>query len=390
VVVLVNNFLFQKLRFVDVTMFYTTESGGVRTYLTAKANWLARQTRVEHIVVAPDLIDSRGGARFVGVPSVPIPYARGYRMPLSCRVAAHKIAELRPDFIEVGDPYQLAWAALRVKTRADVPVVAFCHSDLPRLVAHRFGPNAQGIAKRHMRSLYRRFDLVLAPSCSMVEQLIDIGVPKVSHQPLGVDTTIFHPARRKNCLRKQLGLPEDSRLLIYAGRFTNEKKLPVLIEAVRQLGHPYHLLLVGCGGRLPPAPHVTCLSFRRNTVELAELIASCDALVHAGDQETFGLVVLEAMACGLPVIGVDAGGVSELVDQETGILVERNNAAAFAEGIQHVYERGIGILGANARRKAVHTYDWNCIIPQLMHQYTSLFASPWHVDFGIGGACVSE
>lgn len=364
-------------------MFYTAESGGVRTYLTAKANWLARRTNIEHIVVAPDQIEAKG-ARFIGVPSLPIPYAHGYRMPLSCRIAAHKIQQLRPDLIEVGDPYQLAWAALRVRDRTAVPVVGFCHSDLPRLIAHRFGSSAQRVATRYMRTLYRHFDLVLAPSRAMTDRLRGIGITQARHQPLGVDTRIFCPARRNPALRRQLGLPPEARLLIYAGRFTQEKKLPLLLETVRRLGHPYHLVMVGSGARLPPASRVIYLPFQRDAGALAGLIASCDVLVHPGDQETFGLIVLEAMACGIPVVGADAGGISELIDDRTGVLVHPGSAGALAEGISMVYEADIGLLGRHARRKVLDQYDWNGVIPQLLHQYAGLFGAQRSIEFGIG------
>lgn len=363
-------------------MFYTAESGGVRTYLTAKANWLARRTNIEHIVVAPDQIEAKG-ARFIGVPSLPIPYARGYRMPLSCRIAARKIQQLQPDLIEVGDPYQLAWAALRVRDRTAVPVVGFCHSDLPRLIAHRFGSSAQRVAARYMQALYRHFDLVLAPSRTMMNKLRDIGISQVRHQPLGVDTRIFCPSRRNPALRRQLGLPPESRLLIYAGRFTHEKKLPLLLDAMRRLGSPYHLVMVGSGARLPASSRVTYLPFQGEADGLAELIASCDVLVHPGDQETFGLIVLEAMACGIPVVGANAGGISELIDEQTGILVRPGSAGTLAEGISRAYEADIGLLGRQARRKALERYDWNSVIPQLLHQYAGLVGAQRCIESGI-------
>ena len=356
-------------------MFYTAESGGVRTYLTAKGNWLSQWTEIEHYVVAPDLIDGRLDEKFIGVPSVPIPYAHGYRMPWSCRLAAQRIVQLKPDLIEVGDPYQLAWAALRAKEKLDVPAVAFCHSDLPRLVGRRFGSNAQRVAARYLRALYRHFDLVLAPSQVMARKLRDLGLRNVAHQPLGVDTVTFSPSRRKPDLRQRLGLPEDTRLLVYAGRFSREKRLPLLIDAIRMLGKPYHLLMVGSGEKLPPAPHVTRLPFQRDIASLAELVASCDALVHAGDQETFGLIVLEAMASGIPVVGPAAGGVGELVEPDTGVLVEPGCAEALAEGIDRLYRLDMAAMGAAGRRKVVDGYEWDCVIQQLMHHYAGLFAT---------------
>lgn len=364
------------MHFVDITMFYPAETGGVRTYISAKADWLAQCTRIEHTVVAPAPILGKAHVKtkFVGVPSLPIPYSNGHRMPLSTLMAARALRRLQPDLIEVGDPYQLAWTALRVKNEMNVPAVAFYHSDLPQLVAQRFGCSAQRTAVRYVSNLYSQFDLVLAPSALMTRRLRSMGVHRVRHQPLGVNTSAFCPERKNDQMRTRLGLPKHTRLLIYAGRFTKEKKLSLLIDAVERLGAPYHLIMVGSGDKMPFSSCVTYLPFQKNPDALAGLIASCDVLVHPGDQETFGLVVLEAMACGIPVVGMAAGGVQELIDPNTGVLVQPGSASALAAGIKQIYRDDLQGMGLNARRKTLEKYDWNMIIPQLMQQYASLFA----------------
>src|SRR5256885_11770174 len=88
----------------------------------------------------------------------------------------------------------------------------------------------------YVRCLYERFDLVFAPSRVMCEYLEDLGVQRVSHQPLGVDAEVFHPRRRTLALRPLLGLPAQARVLIFAGRFAGEKNLPVLLQAFARLG----------------------------------------------------------------------------------------------------------------------------------------------------------
>jgi alpha-1,6-mannosyltransferase len=371
---------------VDITMFYPAETGGVRTYLTAKANWLARHTRIHHTVVVPALREAKGKMPVLGVPSVPIPYSNGYRMPLSMSMAAYTLRRIQPDLVEAGDPYQFAWTALRVKNEINVPAVAFYHSDLPQLVGQRFGRRAQRAATRYVSHLYRQFDLVLAPSALMAQRLRNMGIHQVQHQPLGVDTSVFSPERGNDQLRARLGLPQNTRLLMYAGRFTKEKKLPVLIEAVERLGHPYHLIMVGSGGELSSSAYVTYLPFQRDAYQLASLIASCDLLVHPGDQETFGLVVLEAMACGTPVVGMAAGGVAELIGSDTGLLVTPGSASALAEGIKRIYRSDLEWMGANGRRKVLEKYDWNIIIPQLMTRYASLFAVHRRAELEAGAA----
>ncbi len=358
------------MHLIDLTIFYAPKSGGVKTYLEAKAAWVAKETRIRHTIIAPKWHED---ASFIGVPGVPIPFTNGHCMPLSIKTSACTLQDLHPDCIEVEDPYQFAWAALQVRRQTNIPVVAYYHSDLPRLIRQRLGIFAERAATQYVKYLYRQFDMVLAPSQYIAQKLSDMGIKRVRYQPLGVDTTTFSPQRFDNNLRGRLGLAEDTRLLIYAGRFTKEKDLPLLIKAVERLGDPYHLLMVGDGCKLPKSSRVTHLRFQHDAKELATLIASSDVLVHPGAQETFGLIVLEAMSCGIPVLGMKAGGVAELIDDDTGISVKPDSVQALMEGIRNIYECDLMALGINARQKVQQKYDWSQIMPQFMEQYASLF-----------------
>ena len=90
-------------------------------------------------------------------------------------------------------------------------------------------------------------------------------------QPLGVDAEVFHPRRRTDTLRERLGLAPAARVLVYAGRFAEEKNLPVLLQAFARLGRPYHLLLIGGAHSGRPADNVTMLPYRGDSAELAGL-----------------------------------------------------------------------------------------------------------------------
>ena len=362
------------MHLVDITMFYAPEGGGVSTYLNAKSRWLARRSRIAHTVASPNVHSGGSMPALVSIPSIPFPGVNGYRMPHAIGAAARILCAQHPDLIEVGDAGPCAWAALRAKDQLGIPAVAFYHSDLPRLMANRFGPLAPHVARRYLGHLYRRFDMVMAPSKLMVQQLNRMGIGDAVHQPLGIDTGVFSPHRRIATLRQHLQLPADARLLVYAGRFTADKKLPVLIEAARKLGRPYHLVLIGGGAALPADPQITYVPFRRDQRVLARLLSSCDVLVHPGDCETFGLIALEAMACGLPVVAT-GGGVAELVDEHTGVVVRPDSVDSLAEGIAAIFRQDLAALGANARRKASDQYDWNLIMPQLLNRYAGLLAS---------------
>lgn len=355
-------------------MYYAAEGGGISSYLNAKADWLARNSRVRHTILSSSVHACGRAPSVIPLPGIALPGINGYRLPCSLRTPARIVQRCRPDLLEVGDAGPCALAALHARRRLQVPLIGFYHSDLHALVGQRFGPRAAALTGKYLRHVYSQFDLVLAPSRLMVHRLGQLGVAGAVHQPLGVDTTVFHPARRDAGLRARLGLPADTRLLVYAGRFTPQKKLGVLIEAVRRLGRPYHLLLIGGGAALPASPNSTILPFERDPARLARLLASCDLLTHPGDGETFGLIALEAMACGLPVLGT-GGGVAELIDPGTGLVAEPDSAASLGDGVAALFRADLARLGANARHKACAHFDWNRIMPQLMERYAGLLAS---------------
>ena len=382
------------MHLVDITMFYAAEGGGVSTYLNAKAQWLARRSHVQHTILSPN-VETCGDAvpALVRIPAAGLPGFHGYRMPLSVSGPVRLLEAASPDLVEAGDAGHCAWAALRMRKRYKVPAVAFYHSDLPRLVQPRLGRWIARGTCHYLANLYRQFDLVLAPSRVMVEQLEAMGVRGAVHQPLGIDSRIFHPDRGDETLREHLGLDPETRLLVYAGRFTADKKLHVLVEAVRKLGERYHLILVGGGGlgaELPRPANVTVVPFERDQRQLARLLASCDVLVHPGDCETFGLIVLEAMACGLPIVGTNSGGVAELVDRETGILAEPNNVDSLAGAIEAIYFRDMVRMGDAARRKAAERYDWNEILPQVLSRYDILLGRYQSMPRAPEGFCVTD
>jgi alpha-1,6-mannosyltransferase len=354
----------------DTTLFFALRSGGVRRYLLAKRRHLSRQGGVRHSIVVPGrLTDEAQGV--VTLKSPPLLFT-GYRFPVRREPWVRRLCSLAPDVIEAGDPYTPAWAALEAGERLGIPVTVFAHTDLQRVVAARFGRLAGMAAKSYVRRLYRRFDLCLAPSQSIADKLADLGLDRVVCQPLGVDAEIYHPRRRDPGLRAELGLPMDTRLVIFAGRMTIEKNIPLLVRAVEGMGAPYHLLLVGGRVRARPNPRITLLPFVDDEEGLARLLASADALVHAGDRETFGLVVLEAMACGRPVIVVDRGATRELVDEKAGLIARANDVRSLQEAISALYRNDPEAMGRRGRERVDARYTWERVLLLQMARYALL------------------
>jgi alpha-1,6-mannosyltransferase len=146
----------------------------------------------------------------------------------------------------------------------------------------------------------------------------------------------------------------------------------VLLHAFARLGHPYHLLLIGGDRTARPTANVTMLPYRRDSHELAQWLASVDALVHAGTRETFGLVVLEAMACGRPVVAARAGAFPEIIDESVGMLAEPYSGESMAEAIVALYERDIEAVGAAARARVLERFTWTQSFTAQLNVYTGL------------------
>lgn len=362
----------------DVSMFWGA-TGGVRRVLTSKHERL-KAMGWRHTIIAPG---AEGGS-LLDCGGIPLPRSGGYRLVLSQARARRQMEFLAPDLIESADPYTLAWATLAAAEQLRVPAVAFCHSNLPALAARliggargtatRRGYEAERLAQRYLARLYRHFDLVLAPSRGLADKLRAWGVPRVMVQPLGVDCAVFTPRAHDETWRAELcrahGLAPSTRLLIYTGRFAAEKNLPLLARAVQRLGRGHVLVAVGSGPLPPSGPQVLVLPPEHDGHRLARMVASSDVYVHAGDQETFGLGVLEAMACGTPVVVAAAGGLAELAEG-VGLLVEQPRSRQWAEALR------ASLAGNNAaqRRAALaraQAQDWPLVMAQMTQRYTAL------------------
>jgi alpha-1,6-mannosyltransferase len=358
---------------VDATLFYSPTSGGVKRYLLAKHEWMREHTGWRHSLVVPGETRTHAPGAISTIAGGLVPGAFNYRLPLNPVHWSRAIDALEPDLIEIGDAFHPAWAAANVANRRGIPLIAFYHSNFPQLAGRRLGGAVQRFIEWYVKLTYERCEQVLAPSRYMCEYLHSIGVKHATCQPLGVDVETFSPERRSRDLAAELNLPRGTRVLVFAGRFSKEKSIPVLTEAFRKLGNRYHLLLIG-GDEAGRYGNVTRIPYCRDNHALASYFASADAFVHAGTHETFGLVVVEAMACGRPVVAMRAGALPELVDPSAGNLAEPHadpevSAANLADAIVNVYERDLDTLGAAARRHVLANYSWSRTLQALMSRY---------------------
>jgi glycosyltransferase involved in cell wall biosynthesis len=376
-------------------MFYGPISGGVRTYISHKRRFLAARGH-RHLLVVPAALhtvrdDAEG--RTVTLRGLPVPGVPGYRMILGRRGAEATLVRERPDLVEVGDPYVLPWAAYRARARVGFPVVLFAHSDfVEAYVRPALGSAAASAAWAYARSVYRRADLVLAPSSAVAGTLASRGVPRVEVMPLGVDTARFRPGRRAAAeLRRTLG-DEARPVCLYVGRLSPEKGLDTLIAALPHLTAGGAALWVAGAGRLEGRLReaaarypVRLMGFVADPERLAAIYAAADVLVVPGEHETFGLTTFEALASGTPVAAVAAGGPAAVITPEVGLLVPPRDPAALAGAALHLAaDRGPARVAACRRLAEAHA--WEPALTRLLARYTRLVAA----HRGGGAAAVPE
>jgi Glycosyltransferase len=365
-------------RLVDTTMLYAPRSGGVKRYLLSKKAWLSEnRPGVAHSLVVPGGQHKAEADGIIQLHAAKLPFGDGYRWPTSVRRWGAWVAALNPSIIEAGDPYTPGQGALEAGQRAGCPVVGFCHSDPAGLAALHLGEWAKKPVQKRWAKLFGQFDTVISPSRYIARRLEEAGIEDIVIQPLGVEVDTFRPERRDRAwLMERLGVPETARLLCFAGRPAREKNIDVLIEAVQKLGDPYYLVLVGAGAGLPAEDRVISLPYEANPKVVARIIASCDAFVHANDKEPFGLIVLEAMACGRAVVGVNAGGVAETVNNTVGQLAKSAKPDQYAQAVEALFERDVEAVGAAARDYVVENYAWSRVFEGLCRTYGTVSQEP--------------
>lgn len=382
------------MKICSLTQSYAETGGGVRTMLHAARDWVrAERPDIEHVLMVPGAKDGvvRDGRLTTHTIASPlVPGSTSYRLLLRSGRVLRLLAEERPDVIELHCAYNLPWTAMLHRRRhgallagifmTDVPV-AYVETPLRRRVGAAAARWARVAAERYMRALYARCDVAIAISPVMRERLVELGVAEARCVPLGVDLKTFRPDRRSAALRAELGVGTDGLLLVYAGRLDREKRPDLVLEAYARLPRELNasLVLVGDGplrealatrGREVGGVHVR--QYEADRVRLAELLASADVYVSAMAHETFGLSVVEAQACGLPVVGVRAGAMRDRVVDGTGFLVEPESAEALARRIIETPREQWRCMGQRARAHVEAEFSWKRTFENLHAIYGSL------------------
>lgn len=316
----------------------------------------------------------------VGYPAFALPFYREILLPLVTPGRIRRqLQSFKPDIVHIATEGPLGWAALRAARQLKLPTVSSFHTLFPAyLRSYGIGLLAP-LAWRYLRWLHNATGATFCPTPSIRELLLEQGFENVRIWGRGVDSQRFNPAKRDPQLRRQLGFADNETVFLYAGRLAAEKNLPMLAEAIRHLDRPEaRLLLVGDGPLRKQLesrqdPRLVFTGYQRGE-ELARFYASADVMVFPSLTDTFGNVMLEAMASGLPVLGYRVPGPKDVIkDGVTGELVKEVSARAMAETMRHWLKGAIDLeyFATRARQEAA-SKSWSAINATVRECYLQL------------------
>ncbi|WP_274363388.1 glycosyltransferase family 4 protein [Paenibacillus thermotolerans] len=293
--------------------------------------------------------------------------------------------DFKPDIIHVATPFNLGLYGSHYARKHGIPLVASYHT--------HFDQYAEFYKLQWMVPLFWKYMLwfhadcrkVYVPSPSALEHLKERGLKNLEVWSRGIQTELFRDDICREAALREFGIDPRKFVVLYVGRLAPEKSIDVLLQAFEAVPEPVRsrmeLVMAGDGPlrqELAEAQSRRGLPLRLlgylHGERLSRLYAGSDVFLFPSVTETFGNVVLEAMACGTPVIGAAAGGVKDNVRHgATGLLCPPGDAAAFAQALLTLYDSPglLKRLGAGGRHYAL-TQSWDSVFERLLSSYRGL------------------
>ncbi|MBW3608445.1 MAG: glycosyltransferase [Actinobacteria bacterium] len=281
-----------------MALFYGERSGGIRTYLAAKAAWAQKSGLIEHHVIVPGRWELHEAGRHE-LPSLRLMATNGYRLPLGAGALKDTLRELRPDVVVLHDPFWRPLGVTRTAHDLGATVLAVHHGSTALDAAALPGPDGlwRPLLRAWMHHAYRDADAIM----SAVDARVDCGRSATIPLRFGIDPVFVpQPAVRRH----------DH--VLYVGRLGREKGVIELLHAAARSAEPWQLKIVGRGPlehrirrlakRLGIDERVRMYPFIADRARLARWYAGACVVVMAGAHETFGLTAFEAAATGTPVV----------------------------------------------------------------------------------------
>lgn len=335
------------------------------------------------LVISPDGgLTEYKGAKIHGVSGFPLPLYPELKLALPRPSIGTALEQFQPDLIHLVNPAVLGLGGLYYAKVLQMPLVASYHTHLPQYLHHYGLGMLEPVMWELIKASHNQAQLNLCTSTAMIEQLREHGVLNLDLWQRGVDTETFHPSLASQEMRSRLsqGHPE-SPILLYVGRLGAEKEIERIKPVLEAIPNA-RLALVGDGPNRSalekhfagtPTYFVGYLTGK----ELGSAFASADAFVFPSRTETLGLVLLEAMAAGCPVVAARSGGIPDIVtDGVNGYLFDPADEQGAIAATQRLLERQDEreTLRQNARSEA-ERWSWAAATRQLQNYYRAVVMS---------------
>lgn len=320
------------------------------------------------------------------VPGVPIPMYPDLRMGLPARRGLVRTwsasRAYRPDLVHVATEGPLGWSAIRAARQLGVPVTSDFRTRFDEYGRHYAWDGAVTLVRAYLRAFHNRTDRTFVPTRELQRQLSALDFERLSVSTRGVDARQFAPQHRSEALRAQWGTNAQTPVVLVVGRLAVEKNLGVVLDAfdaVRARVPAARLVMVGDGPqrntlrrRCPDA----VFAGTQHGEALAAHYASADVFLFPSLTETFGNVVVEAMASGLPVVAFDTAAAGMHVrNGENGCLAPVGDTAAFTRAaVALAADAGLRQRLGRAARSTALGLDW----PRVLERFEAALMAVHH------------
>ena len=366
---------------------YTPQINGVTNTLNMLVQFYEK-AGIEYKVFAPrydtnpqissEQEDSRI-ERFLSIKFIPYPENR-VTFPSTFRISSI-LSDFQPDIIHNMTEFNMGFAGLGYGKRHGIPTISNYTTNFSQYAQYYKVDFLEQTIWKYLHWFHTQNSLTLCPSLASQQLLRSKGIHNTRIFSRGIDANGFHPRHRNEELRKDLGVA-DKLTFLYVGRVSCEKDLDILSSSFRELCQSHEeqiaMVITGDGPYMDRCKHLfpenTVFTGYRKGKDLAEIYASCDIFVCPSSTETFGNVILEAMASGLPVIGADAGGVGEIIQHNvTGLKFHARNISSLTNCMTRLVEdidlRDYLIMN---EREYVAERSWDKIFADLLDTYQEL------------------
>ena len=326
--------------------------GGVGVHIHSLSKELIRQGHEVYVITYPhkDIRDI-DGIHVIGTKGVNIPGLRGLFFAINAKKELKELIEREDiDIIHGHYLFPAGWASVKAGKSTNTKTYVTSHgSDMFELY------KKQAYTRPLIRKVLKDADVVLAVSNALKDEIIKTKIPNIEKKVRlhwnSVDINKFKTTKENESkFRKELvhefNIAADKPIILFVGNIIKRKNVDLLLEAKKQLNTKANLVVVGDGPLLEQLKakaekeyfdgNLENVYFTGSRTDVEDIIPSCDLLVLPSFTESFGLVLIEALACGKPVIGSNVGGIKEIITDDVGLLIDPNDSEDLTKAIDRI------------------------------------------------------